>query len=160
MRLVPPTTMLADSAAPWFDHPQVQHYLGGRDWLPRMLAIAERGGGEVFRGHLVLRCHAWFGVDAAGEVGFIGGDVYADGRGRRSMGLAFVVDPRRWHEGRGRALLRAVVDTPELSDVDEFFCGIHVDNTPSRACCAAAGFTPDGGVTSEGFVYYRLRRDQ
>ncbi|MEV4708836.1 GNAT family protein [Actinoplanes sp. NPDC049316] len=158
MRLVEPTPAMVASALPWFDHPQVQRYLGGRDWLPRVLSVAARGGGEVFRGHLVLRCHAWFGVDAAGEVGFIGGDVYADGHGLRSMGLAFVVDPRRWREGRGRALLRAATTASEVSDVDEFFCGVQPDNVASRSCCAAAGFVPDDGVTSEGLLYYRLRR--
>lgn len=158
MRLVPPTPAMVESALPWFDHPQVQRYLGGRDWLPRMLQIVARGGGEVFRGHLVLRCHAWFGVDAAGEVGFVGGDVYADGDGRRSMGLAFVVDPRRWREGRGSALVRAVTSAPETADVGEFFCGVEVDNRQAHATCRAAGFAPDRGVTDEGFVYHRLRR--
>ncbi|WP_199516800.1 GNAT family N-acetyltransferase [Nucisporomicrobium flavum] len=190
MRLVEPAPAMVAAALPWFDHPQVQRYLGGRDWLPTALAVAARGGGEVFRGNLVVRCHAWFGVDApsdhpaathnrtegplsnhpaathkrtegpAGEVGFVGGDVYADGRGMRSMGLGFVVDPRRWREGRGRALLRAATTAPEVADVDEFFCGIEPDNTASRTCCAAAGFVPDRDLTDEGFLYYRLRPDR
>ncbi|MGA5305696.1 GNAT family N-acetyltransferase [Nucisporomicrobium flavum] len=160
MRLVEPTPAMVAAALPWFDHPQVQRYLGGRDWLPTALAVAARGGGEVFRGNLVVRCHAWFGVDKAGEVGFVGGDVYADGRGMRSMGLGFVVDPRRWREGRGRALLRAATTAPEVADVDEFFCGIEPDNTASRTCCAAAGFVPDRDLTDEGFLYYRLRPDR
>jgi GNAT superfamily N-acetyltransferase len=158
MRLVPPTPAMVESALPWFDHPQVAHTLGGRDWLPRMLDVVARGGGEVVRGHLVLRCHAWFGVDAAGEVGFVGGDVYSDGDGRRTMGLAFVVDPRRWREGRGSALLRAATSAPETLDVEEFFCGVPAGNRPAHACCRTAGFVADQGFTDAGLVYHRLRR--
>jgi RimJ/RimL family protein N-acetyltransferase len=57
-----------------------------------------------------------------------------------AMGLAYVVDPRRWRRGFGTATLLAAMDTPDVADVVLFAAGIEADNIPSARCAAAAGF--------------------
>jgi RimJ/RimL family protein N-acetyltransferase len=152
----------AGRIAHWFDDPEVRARLGGREWLARQMDLVAAGGGEVFGGSRVLRCHAWTGIDPAGEpVGLIIGDVYdrltePGVPPGIAMGLAFVVDPARKRQGYGRSLLTAVTTLPEAGDVEQFLCGVEKDNLASRACCAAAGFRP---VTTEpdaeGLIYYR-----
>jgi RimJ/RimL family protein N-acetyltransferase len=154
MRLVPPDHRLVTRAVRWFDHPEVRQWLGGPDWLPRQLAIVPGGW---FHGAWVASCHSWFGLVNDQPVGFVGGEVYEYEK-LRVMGLAFIVDPTRWRMGHGRRLLEAVVALPDLAGVDEFFCGVELDNSASRRCCVAAGFRPDERPDKEGFLYHRRRR--
>lgn len=99
-------------------------------------------------------------LDVAGEpVAKIGGDVY-DRWGRYdgsrpdqpvmsaaesgpAMGLAYVVDPARWRQGFGQAVVRAAVQHPEVEDVRLFAARIDADNEASRRCVASTGFLPD-----------------
>jgi len=74
---------------------------------------------------------------------------------RRSMGLAYVVDPERWRQGFGRAALRAVMETPETSDADLFVAGIDADNTASRRCTVGDEAGPEGKEPDrEGIIYH------
>jgi RimJ/RimL family protein N-acetyltransferase len=130
--------------------------------------------GEMFRGRRVLRDHSWVVYDASGVVvANIGGEVYdrwcrysegPDGpvieavEPGLSMGLAYVVDPRRWRQGFGTAALLAVMAAPEVADVVLFAAGVEPDNVASVRCAVAAGMRPDCSEPDwEGFVYY-LRR--
>jgi hypothetical protein len=84
--------------------------------------------GEMFRGRRVLRAHSWVALDRTGAaVAHVGGEVYdrwcrdrwcryhegpagpvvSDPEPGPAMGLAYVVDPRRWRRGFGRAALTA-----------------------------------------------------
>ena len=143
---------------------------------PRAQADAGDPGGE-FRGRRVLRAHSWLVLDDNGSpVAKVGGDVYDRwthylGEGptgpviHRSeagpaMGLAYVVDPARWRQGRyGSAALRAVVASAEVADVRIFVAGIPADNLPSSRCARSAGFVPEDPEPDwEGTVYYALHR--
>ncbi len=132
--------------------------------------------GEEYRGRKVLRTHSWVAVDDAGvPLGKVGGDVYDrwtryDGsrpddpavtlaEPGPAMGLAYVVDPARWRQGLGRAVLRAVLAHPDVADVRVFAAGVDADNQASQRCAAAAGFRPDVAEPDwEDTVYYLLRR--
>ena len=160
----------------WFDHPEVRLRLGGREWIHREVRLIQERPGQEFRGMTTLRAHGWIAADAAGTaVAYIGGDVYdrwatylgehagravlSDVDPRRSMGLAYVVDPARWGEGIGRATLLAVLGHPDVADVEAFYCGIEADNEASRRCAEAAGFTLlDPEPDWEGILYFRRER--
>ncbi|MGY1688572.1 GNAT family N-acetyltransferase [Geodermatophilus sp. SYSU D01105] len=173
VRLVPfePEHLLA--VLPWFDSPEVQRRLGGREWPERELALRTTTWTEEFRGRRVLRAHTFVLLDADGRpVAQIGGDVYDRWttwdpvRERvlstdplRTMGAAYVVDPDRWGRGYGRAVLRALVEAPETADVEQFVLGIEPDNTASLRAAAAAGFEPlTTEPDAEDMVHLRLRR--
>jgi RimJ/RimL family protein N-acetyltransferase len=175
LRLVEFTPELLPVVQPWFEHPEVRRRLGGPDWPVRELALRSAARDEEsFRGKTVLRSHSFVAVDDDGAVlAHIGGDVYdrwavwdpareevlAVHPGR-AMGAAYVVDPARWGRGMGRAALRALVDTPEVADVEQFVLGIDEDNAASRAAATAAGFMPlTDEPDSEGMVFLRLRRE-
>jgi RimJ/RimL family protein N-acetyltransferase len=172
-RLVPFEPEHLPAVLPWFDSPEVQRRLGGREWPERELALRTTTWTEEFRGRRVLRSHTFVLLDDEGRpVAQVGGDVYdrwttwdpARERvlacdPRRTMGAAYVVAPDRWGQGYGRAALRALVDAPQTADVEQFVLGIEPDNAASLRAAAAAGFAhlttePD----AEDMVYLRLLR--
>ena len=152
MTLVSFTEELLNAVQPWFQHPEVRRRLGGPEWPERELrTLHTRDVGE-FRGRTVLRTHSYDAsrpdvpVISAVESG-------------PAMGLAYVVDPTRWRQGIGRAVLQAVVQHPSVQDVRLFTAGIDADNEASRRCAAAAGFTAEVEEPDwEDTVYYQLRR--
>jgi len=175
--LRPFTAELLGAVQPWFRHAEVARRLGGPDWPAQELRMAAAGNGigEVFRGRRVLRVHSWVAFDDAGAaVAHLGGDVYdrwcrytegPDGpvvdevEPGPAMGIAYVVDPRRWRQGFGVAALRALMDAPEVADVVVFAAGIEPDNVASRRCATAAGFVAGSAVPDrEGIVHYVRRR--
>lgn len=175
MTLVPFTEDLLGGVQRWFHHPEVRRHLGGPQWPARELREAPSLVGP-FRGRAVLRVHSWVALDARGvAVAKVGGEVYDrytrfDGsvdppvvyavEPGPAMGLAYVVDPTRWRRGVGRAVLRAAVAHPDVTDVRVFSAGIDVDNQASRCCARSAGFTPDVEEPDwESTVYYLLRPD-
>jgi RimJ/RimL family protein N-acetyltransferase len=168
VRLVPFSPAYLPAVLPWFDHPEVQHRLGGRDWPERELALRRAGPHEEFRGRRVLRGQTFVALDADGRpVAQIGGDVYdrwtvwdpatervAAVDPRRTMGSAFVVDPARWGQGYGRATLIGLLGAPETADVEQFVLGIDADNAASLRAAASAGFVPlSPDPDAEGMVY-------
>ena len=173
LRLVPFEPELLPRVLPWFDHPEVQRRLGGRSWPARELALRNIAWTEEFRGRRVLRAHTFLALDDDGTpVAQIGGDVYdrwtlwdpAAERVtatdlHRTMGAAYVVDPRRWGRGHGTATLRAFVAAPELADVEQFVLGIEPDNAASLGAARAAGFRPlTTEPDAEDMLYLHLVR--
>jgi RimJ/RimL family protein N-acetyltransferase len=176
VELIPFTEAQLSVVQPWFGHPEVRHRLGGPDWPARELRLMREKPDGEFRGRRVLRVHSWLVRDDGGTVvAKIGGDVYDrwtryDGEGSDgplisaveagpAMGLAYVVDPGRWGEGIGRAVLLAVVAHPHVADVRVLVAGIDADNVASRRCAEAAGFRPDDPRPDhEGTVHHLLRR--
>ena len=160
--LRPFTAELLPLVQPWFEHPEVQRWLGGPDWPARELH-QDPGIGEVFRGRVVLRTHSWVAFDRTGAaVAKIGGDVYdrwsqpGDGP---AMGFAYVVDLARWRTGLGAATLRSMMDDAAVADVRIFGAGIEPANVASVRCAQAAGLVaattePD----DEGMVFYLRQR--
>jgi RimJ/RimL family protein N-acetyltransferase len=173
VRLVPfqPEHLLA--VLPWFDDPEVQRRLGGREWPERELALRAAARDEEFRGRQVLRAHSFVVLDDEGlPVAQIGGDVYDRWTAwdpeeervlaedpRRTMGAAYVVDPERTGRGYGRAALAALVAAPETTDVEQFVLGIEPDNAASLRGAAAAGFRPlTTEPDAEDMLYVHLLR--
>ncbi|MGY1641407.1 GNAT family N-acetyltransferase [Geodermatophilus sp. SYSU D00703] len=171
-RLVPFEPEHLPAVLPWFDSPEVQRRLGGREWPERELALRTATWTEEFRGRRVLRSHAFVLLDEDRPVAQVGGDVYdrwttwdparervLSEDPRRTMGAAYVVDPDRWGQGYGRAALRALVEAQETADVEQFVLGIEPDNAASLRAATAAGFAslttePD----AEDMVYLHLLR--
>jgi RimJ/RimL family protein N-acetyltransferase len=158
---------------PWFDDPETQRRLGGRDWPVREMALRTTRWTEEFRGRRVLRSHSFVALDDGGRpVAQIGGDVYDrwtlwDPEAarvvrvfeHRTMGSAYVVAPACRGHGYGSAALRALVAAPETADVEQFVLGIEPDNAASLRVAAAAGFTKLTTVPdAEDMVYVRLLR--
>jgi RimJ/RimL family protein N-acetyltransferase len=173
--LVPFTNELLPVVQPWFRHPEVARRLGGPEWPERELRLLDAGIGELFRGRRVLRTHSWVAVDAPGAaVAKVGGEVYdrwcwytegIDGpvvdrvEPGPAMGVAYVVDPRRWRLGYGAAALRAAVAAPDVADVVLFAAGIEADNLASARCARAAGLTAEISEPDwEGMIHHVLRR--
>ena len=168
VRLVPFSPAYLTAVLPWFDHPEVQHRLGGRDRPERELALRVAGPSEEFRGRRVLRGQTFVALDDGGRpVAQIGGDVYDRWTvwdpgtervtavdPRRTMGSAYVVDPARWRQGYGRATLIALMAAQETSDVEQFVLGIDADNAASLRAAASAGFVPlSPDPDAEGMVF-------
>jgi RimJ/RimL family protein N-acetyltransferase len=173
VRLVPFEPELLLAVLPWFDSPEVQRRLGGREWPERELALRSAAWTEEFRGRRVLRAHTFVVLDDRDRpAAQIGGDVYdrwtvwdpvgervLDSDPRRTMGAAYVVDPDRWGQGFGRAALRALVAAPETADVEQFVLGIEPDNAASLHAAAAAGFAPlTTEPDAEDMLYLRFER--
>ncbi|MGY1636199.1 GNAT family N-acetyltransferase [Geodermatophilus sp. SYSU D00742] len=173
VRLVPFQPEHLPAVLPWFDAPEVQRRLGGREWPERELALRTTTWTEEFRGRRVLRGHSFVVLDADDRVvGQVGGDVYdrwttwdperervLDEDVRRTMGAAYVVDPERTGRGYGRAALAALVAAPETADVEQFVLGIEPDNTASLRAAAAAGFRPlTTEPDAEELLYLHLLR--
>jgi len=160
----------------WFEHPEVRHRLGGPEWPERALSLQQRAhDDEEFRGQRVLRSHTWLAWDGDTPVGFLGGDVYDrwttwDGSDPDhavvhhveegpAMGSAYVVDPARWRQGYGTAILRAWMTPRETADVRLFALGVDGDNVASARCAEAAGFAASSEEPDwEDTVYFLLRR--
>ena len=175
VNLVPLTPTRLTAVEPWFDHPQVQRWLGDRSWPRRELRLVGERPGTDFRGMKTLRSYAWVALDeSGGSVALIGGDVYdrwvllhqgetpddpehVSAYPNRSMAIVFVVDPGRWGQGYGPAAVRALVASPSTVDVQAFWAGIDVENHASRRAIVSAGFEPhDEEPDFEGMLYYRL----
>lgn len=161
---------------PWFENAEVRHRLGGPDWPVRALSLKERDlDGEEFRGRRVLRQYTWLAWRRDVPVGYLGGEVYDrwarwDGEDPEhpvvshveagpAMGSAYVVDPARWRQGYGMAMLRAWLDEPQVADVRVFHLGVDHDNEASSRCAVKAGFVTDPPTPDwEGTVHHLLRR--
>ena len=69
-------------------------------------------------------------------VGFVHYGTKPDG----TVSFSYYVRPDLRGHGYGRRLLLAMLDAPELTGVDDVWCGVHPDNVASLRCLAAAGF--------------------
>jgi RimJ/RimL family protein N-acetyltransferase len=160
-------------AQAWFADPDTRRWLGGPDWLPLMLDIADRPLGE-FRGATETGRHQWLAWANGTAVGYIDCDTYdrwttweggPGGRGVTatvpvpSAGIAYVIAPAQRRRGYATAMITAVTTTPELSHVELFRAGVEPENTASVGCLRKAGFRPLSPEPDwEGIVYYSLFR--
>jgi len=70
-----------------------------------------------------------------------------------------VVDPTARRCGYGRAMLRELLDVPELAHVKLFGAGIESGNVASIRCARSAGFDSLSSEPDwEGIIYYVKRR--
>jgi RimJ/RimL family protein N-acetyltransferase len=171
-RLLTPETL--PLVEPWFDDAEVRGRLGDRSWPARAIALQRSSPGSEFRGRRVLARHAWIAYDAETPVGLIDAEVYDrrvpyDGSrvppvddSRAEPGpvasFALVVDPARQREGYGRAMIRALIERPEMRDVRVYEAAAEPDNPASIRCLEAAGLQAVGGGPDwEGMLPYVLR---
>lgn len=160
----------------WFDNPESQDRLGGRDWIRREPSLLELTIGEEFRGKVVTGRRMWLSLDEVGApVAFVDGELYeryaawdgsdwdnpvvSDVVELPSMGLTLVVDPARRRRGYGTATIENVVEHPDLAHVQLFFGSVEADNVASIRCLAKARFrlrSPEADF--EGMLHYSLER--
>ncbi len=179
VRLVPFTDEWLPVLRPWFEHPEVQKWLGGPDWLGNALRMLTGFvEGEEFRGAAVLARFGFVSLDTDDNpVGYIDGDIYdretryvgggidgplfedASPVHRPVMGIAIVIDPARWREGYGQATIRALLAHPGLAHVPVVKAGIEPENIASRRLVESAGFRPESDEPDwEGILNYHLER--
>lgn len=161
---------------PWFEDADTQRFLGAPGWPQRMLALADTAVGTTFRGAKQTGSYRWVAFDGANPVGYVDcgvcdrWTVCDDGEtadpvvrsviDRPASSIALAVDPRRRGVGTGRAALRAVLQRPELRDVELFGGGIEHDNPASIRCFEAAGFVRQADEPDwEGMLYFLRERD-
>jgi RimJ/RimL family protein N-acetyltransferase len=160
-------------AQAWFADADTQRWLGGPDWLPEMLDLADRPLSE-FRGAVETSRHRWLAWDNRTPVGYIDCGTYdrwttweggPAGRGVTDTipvpcgSIAYVVDPGHRRRGYATAMITAVTTMPELAHIEFFTAGIEPENTASAGCLRDAGFQPLRPEPDwEGIVYYALSR--
>ena len=96
----------------WFDDPETQQRLGGRDWIRGAPTLLQLTLADEYRGKVVTGRRMWLALDKVGApVAFIDGETYdryaawdgsdwdhlvvSDMVDVPSMGLSLVVDPKR-----------------------------------------------------------------
>lgn len=171
------TTNDLTAIAGWFEDRDTRRFLGGPEWLARMLAHAERAVGTVFRGARQIGAHHYLAIADGTPAGYIDcgtfdrctvyggegpdGPIILDTIEARTGSIAFVVDPALRGRGLGRAMIAAMLTRAELRDVELFEAGVEPQNTASRRCLEAAAFELASDQPDfEGMLYYRCwRRD-
>ena len=171
------TTDDLTAIAGWFEDRDTRRFLGGPEWPARMLALAERSAGTMFRGAQQTGTHHYLALADDTPVGYIDcgtfdrctvyggegpdGPIILDTIEAGTGSITFVIDPGRRGRGLGRAMIAAMLARSELRDAELFEAGVDPRNAASRRCLEAAGFElrserPD----VEGMLYYRVwRRD-
>ncbi|HZU75023.1 MAG TPA: GNAT family N-acetyltransferase [Acidimicrobiales bacterium] len=157
----------------WFHDEATRRFLGGPGWPALMFDLLERPLGE-FRGMRETGRHRWLAWDDGRAVGWIDSGTYdrwatweggAGGRGVvssiavPSACLGYVVDPALRGQGYATSMIEAVLERPELSEIELFVAGIQPENVASVRAATSAGFVPlDPEPDWEGFVYWARHR--
>jgi RimJ/RimL family protein N-acetyltransferase len=143
---------LAQQIAPWFDDPDTQRYLGGRDWIVRELGLIHQMPGTRQRDKTIVGRWGWVAFDGAEPVGFAGAERYGDG----TASGAFIVAPDRRGQRVGRQLLSAMMDRSELAGVARFIGGVEPANVGCIRCLAALGASLPSKVDDEGMLTFEI----
>jgi RimJ/RimL family protein N-acetyltransferase len=143
---------LAKQIEPWFDDPDTQRYLGGRDWIARELDLIREMPGARQRDKTIVGRWGWVSFDGAEPVGFAGAERYDDG----TASGTFVVAPDRRGQGLGRQVLSAMMDRSELAGVTRFVGGVEPDNVGCIRCLTALGSAPPSRVDDEGMLSFEI----
>jgi GNAT superfamily N-acetyltransferase len=129
---------------PWFDDPETQRWLGGRDWPSRLAQLAEQPGRFAL-------------LYARGEepVALLDIERYDDG----TAAVAVVVSPRHRRQGIAASILGSIFDLPEVAGVEEVFGEVEQGDTAGERLVCAAGLVPEArATTDEGFDRFVVRR--
>lgn len=126
----------------WFDDPDTQRWLGGRDWPRRLLQLAQ----ATDRFALLF--------DQSGDpVALL--DLERDDDS--TAAIALVVAPTQRRRRIAATLLRSLFSLQETRDVVAIFGEVEVGNVASERLLRAAGFSFDAR-TEQGFNRYVIRR--
>jgi RimJ/RimL family protein N-acetyltransferase len=161
---------------PWFDDPETQRWLGGRDWIRRAPSLLQLTIGDEYRGKVVTGRRMWLALDEGGApVAFVDAEMYdryaawdgsdwdhpvvSDVVDVPSMSLSLVVDPSRRSRGYGSTTILALVRHPDLIDIRLFFGSAESDNVASIRCLERSGFVLRSAQPDfEGMLHYSLAR--
>ena len=156
-------------AIPWFDDPETQHQLGGRNWLKNAVAMADAPLGK-FRGATETGRYRWLALDGDLPLGYIDCGAYdrwTTWDGERVVAsievpcaaIAYVVDPAIRRRGYGRQILETLFEAPEVARVELFGAGEDPDNVASIRCLKAAAYVQENEEPDfEGMLYLLRRR--
>lgn len=146
---VPVTPDAVDEVEGWFDDPDTQRFLGGREWVRRLPALLQDSPGVEFRGRKVLARHAWTVCAAAvGPVGMVDVERYDDG----TAGIALVVAPAVRGQGFGRRILSRLETLDELAKVKALIGAVEPANEAARRCMRSARFAVAERENEEGML--------
>jgi RimJ/RimL family protein N-acetyltransferase len=173
LRLRPFLTEQLSLVERWFCDVETQRWLGGPDWPRIMLDRADQPLGE-FRGARETGRYRWLAWHGDVAVGYIDCGTFDrwttwDGgpRGRGVVAtievpagsIAYVVDPGRRRQGLATAMIKLLIERPELDDLEMFAAGVEPDNVASVRALAKADFHPLQTASDfEGIVYFAWRR--
>jgi L-amino acid N-acyltransferase YncA len=124
-----------DSVRPWFEDERTRRFLGGPRW-PELALQRSQAPPREFRGRRVLGKHIWLAFAAERPVGLVTVECYTD----RSAELSVVVDPLQRGLGLCRHIVQAILDLPDMEDVDEVRAAVQPENQASVRCFESAGF--------------------
>src|SRR3546814_17699635 len=88
LEFIPVTSDSAKEVEEWFDDPDTQRFLGGREWVRRFPTLLQASTGLHFRGRGVLARRAWIVIAPAGAVGFVHVGRYERGTAGSACGVA------------------------------------------------------------------------
>jgi RimJ/RimL family protein N-acetyltransferase len=140
----------------WFEDPEAQRWLGGRDWPLMALELAETPLGE-FRGARETGRYRFSAWDKDVPVGYMDCGTFdpwatwdggPGGRGVVSVidepsgSTAYVTEPARRRMGYAAEMIRSLMRVPPLVHVSLFAAGIEPENIASVQCLLSAGFHP------------------
>jgi RimJ/RimL family protein N-acetyltransferase len=126
----------------WFDDPETQRWLGGRDWPRHLLELAQAPD----------RFAVLFGRPG-GPVALLDLDCSEDG----TAAIALVVAPAHRRRGIATTVLQSLFSLAETRSVVEIIGEVEVGNVASERLVRAAGFSFDAR-TEQGFDRFAIRR--
>jgi RimJ/RimL family protein N-acetyltransferase len=161
------------TVSPWFEDPDTRRYLGGPDWLRRVLELGEPAAGVEFRGATKTGAHCYLASCQGEPIGYIAcgtfarwsayggedenGPILEDIKEVPMGAIAFAVAPRLRGRGLCPAMIKALVSLPELASVSLFEAGVEPENVASARCLEAAGFRLWANDPSFEVMLYYLR---
>ena len=145
---VPITSDSVKEIEQWFDDPDTERFLGGREWARRIPALLQDSPGVEFRGRKVLARHAWVVHTTDGPVGVVDVEQYDDG----TAGIALAVAPAVRRKGIGRRILLDLETLDELTEVKTFIGAVEPGNEAARHCMRGAGFEVAEQEDEEGML--------
>src|SRR3546814_19058243 len=119
LEFIPVTSDSVKEVEEWFDDPDTQRFLGGREWVRRIPTLLQDSPGVQFRGRGVLARHAWIVHATGGPVGIVDVERYDDG----TAGIALAVAPAMRGNGIGTRILSSLAT---LDGIGRASCGERV----------------------------------
>src|SRR3546814_13530431 len=134
LEFIPVTSDSVKEVEEWFDDPDTQRFLGGREWVRRIPTLLQDSAGGQCRGRGVLARHAWIVQATGGPVGIVEVERYDDG----TAGSALAVAPAMRGNGIGTRILSSLETLDELAEVKAFIGAVEPGNEAARCCMRSA----------------------